>query len=220
MPAVLFDFNGVLVDDEELHFEAFRAALAERGVVLGRERYYAELLGFDDAGLLEAVLPGVAPRELEEIASRKAAEYARRSASEPRPFDGVLGLVRALYAASVPMAVVSGALGHEVRSALGRFGIADCFRCIVASEDVDRCKPDPAGYLEALRRLGDLVRSAAECVAIEDSPAGIAAAKAAGMRAIGVAHTVPREQLAQADLVAASVADLDVRAVLAVLGEG
>jgi HAD superfamily hydrolase (TIGR01509 family) len=219
MPAVLFDFNGVLVDDEELHFEAFREVLGKHGLTLDRARYYAELLGFDDAGLFRAALPGIDDHSLERLIADKARAYAAGCETGLRLFAGARELVVALHERGVHLGVVSGALRREIEGALARFGLADRFDFVVSAEDATRCKPDPLPYLtglEHLRGRGD-ARSASECVVIEDSPPGVAAARAAGMKVVAVAHTVAPEALADADLVVPVLPALGADAVLALL---
>lgn len=201
MPAaVLFDFNGVLVDDEHLHFEAFNEVLAPEGVRMTPETYAERYLGFDDRGAFAAVLRdhGRAPDEalISALIARKAEVYTRRAATDLRVFPGAAELVRRA-AAACPVAVVSGALRAEIELALARMDVRHHVVEIVAAEDVAVCKPDPEGYRAALVRLGrrfPAVR-AAGAVAIEDSLAGLEAACAAGVCAVAVAHTYAPDAL-------------------------
>lgn len=195
--AVLFDFNGVLVDDETYHWRAFREVLAPFGVRLTRPRYNARYLVYDDRTALQAMLRdarlGAALRgtarpraaTIERLLRRKRQVYARL-ASRVRIETRAARLVRAV-ARRVPVAVVSGASRREVAAALRRARLARLFRAIVTAEDVRRPKPRPDGYRLALRRLG--LRDGRGCLAIEDSPGGVAAARAAGLEVIGVATT-------------------------------
>ncbi len=214
LQAVLFDFNGVLVDDEALHLAGFNAALAPRGIVISPEAYDARYIGFDDRGAFTAMLAdhGEAPSaaSVAALIAAKSVVYADLAARSLRVFDGAAALVRAA-AEVAPVAIVSGALRGEIDVALALMGVAGCVRTIVAAEDVAACKPDPEGYRLGLARLaGDL--DAARCVALEDSVAGIAAARGAGLAVVGVAHSHPAAMLreAGATLVAERIGDVDV----------
>ena len=185
--AVLFDFNGVLIEDETHHWRAFRDVLAPLGVRLGRARYNARYLVFDDRTALRRMLRDAARgvADLERLLARKRRVYARlakRVRIDPR----AARLVRAL-GRRVSLGVVSGATRREVASALRRARLSRLFGVVVTAEDVRRPKPWPDGYRIALRRLG--LAGGRGSVAIEDSPGGVRAARAAGCAVIGVATT-------------------------------
>jgi HAD superfamily hydrolase (TIGR01509 family) len=194
--AVLFDFNGVLLDDERFHWLAFREILRPYGIPLTRARYDARYLVFDDRSALEAMLRdarlrGVPFESLLRRKRRTCARLARRVRVHPR----AARLVRAV-ARRVPIAVVSGARRSEVVHSLGRAGLKRLFGAIVTAEDVRRPKPWPDGYRLALRRLG--LRGGRSCVAIEDSPGGVRAARAAGLGVVAVATSFPAAVLRRA----------------------
>jgi histidinol dehydrogenase len=198
-PAVLFDYDGVLVDSEEQHFRAFRDTLGPLGIELARRRYDARYLAFDDRGALRAMLRDAGRRgalpPLDALLRRKRAIFRSRFGRAVRVDQPIARLLREL-ARRVPIAVVSGAARAEIAAALRRGGLAKTFRTVVAAEDVSRCKPDPEGYLLALRRLG--FTGADGCMAVEDSPGGIRAARAAGLRVLGVASSYPAAALRRA----------------------
>jgi HAD superfamily hydrolase (TIGR01509 family) len=206
--ATLLDYNGVLVDDERVHLAAFRDALAPLGVDLGEREYFERYVGFDDVGAFRAVLrdAGRTPTDTEvrALVRAKMPRYMERAAQELRVFPGAAELVRR-RAAVAPVAVVSGALAHEVRFGLERMGVLDRIAFVVAAEDTREGKPDPEGYLAAKGRVG------VPAVVIEDSAAGIAAALAAGLRCVAVAHTHSEEELARwgAHAVARDLAAID-----------
>lgn len=202
--AVIFDFNGVLVDDEEVHFQLFREVLAGEGIVLTEADYHSEYLGYDDRGVFEVALSraGRSPdlAALTVLIARKAERYSVLAASGLRVFPGAAECVRAASARG-PVAVCSGALRAEIEFALARMGVRDQILAIISAEDTTRCKPDPEGYLRTLealraRALPDL--AAAECLVIEDSLAGIEAARDAGMCPVAVAHTYTIDELTHA----------------------
>ncbi len=198
--AVIFDFNGVLVDDEHVHYELFREVLAAEGVDLDEAAYHERYLGFDDRGAFTAALVDAGraapPTYVDDLIARKAARYAEVAGAGLRFFPGAAETLAGL-ADRYPVAICSGALRAEIEYALGRLEIRDRVRSITSAEDTERCKPDPEGYLIALALLRgefpDLAPS--ECLVIEDSLAGIEAARAAGMVAVGVTHTYRREEL-------------------------
>jgi HAD superfamily hydrolase (TIGR01509 family) len=202
--AIVFDFNGVLVDDEHVHFELLRDILGEEGVAITEQDYAEEYLGYDDRTCFEVALgragQEVGRERIEALIARKADRYAEAAERGLRIFPGAVAAVRAL-ADRWPVAVCSGALLAEIELALGRMGVRDRVEAIISAEDTDRCKPDPEGYfltLDALRSTGREDLEAGHCLVFEDSLAGIRSAKAAGMWAVGVAHTYAPDALREA----------------------
>jgi beta-phosphoglucomutase len=204
--AVIFDFNGVLLDDEHLHFALFREVLGQEGVVITEHDYHGRYLGLDDRGCFEAALRDAGqstdPDRLDELIARKARRYFEEAARGLRFFPGAAECLAAL-ADRWPLAINSGALRPEIEFALTLIDRRDRVEVIVSAEDATRCKPDPQGYtlaLEGLRGrsgpLADLTPSA--CLVIEDSLAGIESAKGAGMWAVGVPNTYNADQLRRA----------------------
>jgi beta-phosphoglucomutase len=221
--AVIFDFNGVLVDDESVHCALFQEVLAQEGVTITERDYYERYLGYDDRGCFDAALKDAGRRadraRLDDLIARKARRYVEVAEQGLRFFPAAAETLRAI-AARWPVAINSGALRPEIEYALRRLDCLDRVAAIVSAEDTDKCKPDPEGYrlaYEALRTRGRADRdgdatvglSPAACLVIEDSLAGIASAKGAGMRAVGVSTTYPADQLREAgadDVVAALAA--------------
>lgn len=217
--AALLDFNGVLVDDEPLHLALFRRVLDEEGLALDEALYRREYLGLDDRGCFAAVLRGAGrPADAGRVArliARKSAYYQEEIRRGGYPFfPGAVELVRALGAAGWLLGLVSGALRDEVDGALRQAGLATRFKAIVTAEDVAASKPDPEGYRVALALLNtepplpERLVHPHEAVAIEDSPAGLEAAAAAGLATVGVAQTYDAAELAAADRVIGSVAEI------------
>jgi len=218
--AVLFDFNGVLVDDEDVHFEAFRRVLSVPGVTITHD-VYRRYLGYDDRGTIVALLAhygrgaDVGDDDLVRLVARKQASYAQLAGQHPRLGFGARALVQALRDAAVPLAIVSGARRAEIDAVLDASSLRGCFAAVVAAEDVARGKPDPEGYRLALARLEAAAGSRLHGVAIEDAPAGLQAARGAGLRCIGLATTCPAAELGGADEIVASLAALDVQRLVA-----
>jgi beta-phosphoglucomutase len=194
--AVIFDFNGTLSDDEPILFEIFRDLFGEYGRPLSAQEYFDELAGLSDPEIVRTWLGEDHPA-VDEVIERRAARYRELVADGSSVSQEVRAVVRHA-AARVPVAIVSGAARAEIEPVLDSAGLAGLARVVVAAEDVARGKPDPAGYLRALELLDDgLV--AAQVLVFEDSEAGVASAKAAGMRCIAVLGTLAPERLAGAD---------------------
>ncbi len=219
--AILFDFNGVLVDDEPLHLELFQKVLGEEGVELTEDDYYAHFLGFDDRGCFAAALEAageqVTPERLARLIERKADDYQARVEREGfATFPGAAELISQAAGAGLALGVVSGALKAEIEGALEQLGLRSSFKTVVAADDVKRGKPDPEGYLRGLADLNALAPRpsppllAREVLAIEDSPAGLEAAAACGLATLGVAQTYPATELAAADRVVERIAGLSI----------
>ncbi len=210
MIATLFDFNGVLVDDELVHMEAFREVLAPRGVVLEEAQYVERYLGFDDAGAFRAILTDrgmpATDAEIAALIEAKKPVYMRRIEGSLRVFPGAREIV-ARRAARGTVGIVSGALRHEIEHCLGIMGVREHVAFIVSAEDTTACKPDPQGYLLGVARLP----AGARAVAVEDSLAGVRAARAAGLRCAAVTHAYPAGRLrdAGAFVAVATLVDLD-----------
>lgn len=214
---ILFDFNGVLVDDEPIHLELFQRVLAEEGLALARERYYADYLGFDDRDCFAAVLAAAGREATEQgvraLIARKARLYEERIEHDGIPFfAGAVELLAAASEADLALGIVSGALRGEIDAAMRRAGVGGRLLAVVAAEDVTRGKPDPEGYRVGFARLATARAGLApsEVLAIEDSPAGLAAARGAGLRTLGVAQTYRREELTGAERTVESLGEVDL----------
>ena len=196
MHALLLDFNGTLSEDEPILCRIFQELFADAGKPLSEKEYYTELAGFSDREIVQMWLGREDPALLE----RKSARYrelADGSTVSPEAREAVR------YAAErAVVGVVSGSARAEITPVLEASGLADSIAVLVAADDIRRSKPDPEGYLIALHLLGVQPK---ESVAVEDSEAGVAAAKAAGLYCAGVTTTQPAERLAAADEVASRV---------------
>jgi HAD superfamily hydrolase (TIGR01509 family) len=227
--AVIFDCNGVIADDEPIHFELFRRVLAEEGLELTRAQYYGKYLHFDDRTCFQEALRdrgrAATPQEIAERVARKATYYRVAVAGGLRIFPGVRELVRSL-APDYPLAIASGARREEIDLIVEAAGLAGCFQTVVATEDVRRAKPAPEPFLLALERLNTARAErnarieAAQCVVIEDSVGGVEGAKVAGMRCLAVTHTYGAEALAAADRVVGSLEGVTAAALEALCAPG
>lgn len=215
-PATFFDFNGVLVNDEVVHFETFREVLSGLGVSLEEHDYLQRYLGFDDAGAFRAILEdaGQSPsaQQIATLIEAKRPLYMARARAMLPTFAGAAELVRRRAAAG-PALVVSGALRDEVELGLSVLGVRSEIVAIVAAEDTRACKPDPEGYLIGKRWLAERGQTTAaeRGLVIEDSLAGVEAAKAAKLPCVAVTHTYSESELsgAGADAVVTSLGGID-----------
>jgi beta-phosphoglucomutase len=216
--AVIFDFNGIIVDDEPIHFELFQKVLAEEGIVLTEQDYYARYLGMDDRGCFATAFrehgKEITESHLAALIKRKAGYYLDAIKKQMKLFPGVKTLVSDL-ARHFPLAIASGALRNEIELILSTVRLRDHFQAIVSAENVKTGKPDPEIFLQALSQLNStLVDSdsiaAAECLVIEDSKEGIRAARKAGMRCLAVTNSHPAEDLDEADAVVKSLEETGV----------
>lgn len=197
LKGILFDMDGVLVNNLEVHRKAFMEFFRRYGV----ERTFDELsrvfgMGNDD------IMGELMPQEIvervgiRELGHEKEAIYREIYAPTITPQAGLMELLEALKGEGMLCAVGSSGYRLNVNFVLERCNIEPYFAAIVAGDEVTRCKPDPEIYLTAAAKLG---LRAEECIVFEDAEAGIEAAKRAGMRVVALATTFSREFLQQTD---------------------
>jgi beta-phosphoglucomutase len=215
-PATLFDYNGVLANDETVHLAAFQDALLPLGITLTEADYWQKYLGFDDVGAFGAILVDAGRSAdaalIAELVEAKRPLYRARAEASLPLFPGASELIRRRAAAG-PVAIVSGALRDEIELGLAALGVEELIVSVVAAEDTRASKPDPHGYLLGIEALSKLVSvgHAQRALVIEDSLAGIEAAKSAGLPCIAVGHSYPEADLYAhgADLVVPDLESLD-----------
>ncbi|WP_448525687.1 HAD family hydrolase [Parathermosynechococcus lividus] len=205
LKAILFDFNGVILDDEPIHAALIDEILLQENLRPQRGEYDQFCLGRSDRACLDNLLSRrgrvITADYLETLIRKKAVAYQQWfTNSDPLPFfAGALPLLQHLRGSGLKIAIVTGALRSEVTLALARAEMTSAVDCIVSAEEVDRGKPHPEPYQRALEHLQqqfpELALAASDCLAIEDTFAGIESAKAAGIRVMGVAHTYPFHML-------------------------
>lgn len=222
--AILFDFNGVIINDEMLQMKAYQEVFQPYGVPLNEEQYL-QALGMDDQTFVRAAF-AKAGKDLPNgdllVIQGKKTEIHRRLLTDDLPlFHGVKTLLKAA-SREFTLGLVSMANREEIGYIFERANLASLFAIVVSAEDVDVCKPAPDCYLKGLEKLnehrrnaGQAALQASECLAIEDSPPGVASARAAGMRTLGVTNTVPAGELrgAGAEVVTKDLADWTTDAV-------
>ncbi len=198
--ALIFDFNGVLADDDPIHMEAFRQVAGEEGLSFTDQEYLDTYLPLNDRDcfrlLFEKHSRPLAAAKLAELIERKGGYYFRAIGQKAVLFTEAAGVVRTA-AGRYPLAIASGARKSEICHILEQAQLRGCFGAIVSAEDVRFGKPNPEPFLLAHAKLRerDTSLEASECVAIEDSIAGIQSAHDAGMQCLAVAHSYEPERL-------------------------
>lgn len=212
--AVIFDFDGVMVDTEPLHHEAFCEVLRAHGLDWTWEEYVETFIGFDDRdGIREAFRLAGRPlpdETLKALIQEKAKVFIGLASRGVEPYPGLLSLLQHWHT-RVPLALCSGALRSDIDPILKQLKLESVFDVITTADDVEVSKPDPASYRLTVERLAaDYVEGLkpGECLAIEDTPAGIQSAKGAGITTWAVAHTQPASALTDADRVVAKLSEL------------
>ena len=210
--AVLFDFDGVVVDSEPLHLAAFRVFAERLGVTISQAEYDSVYIGFDDRDAFRE-LYRVAGRALDGetlngLIEEKAGVFERitreRAAAGALALPGAVDLIDAVVEAGMPRAIGSGATRADIELMLGLIGRRDVFEVIVSADDVAKSKPNPETYVRCCGLLGV---EPGRAVVLEDTVAGLQSAAAAGCRTVAVANSLPAAALAShAEVVLASTA--------------
>jgi HAD superfamily hydrolase (TIGR01509 family) len=214
LKAIIFDCDGVIADTEPLHLATFQTVLAQEGITLTAKEYYTDYLALDDRGCFTLAYA----RQGRTLSDGKLAHLIRQKADYLEPvmrerlhlFPGVKEFIREA-ASRYPLAVASGALRAEVELILKHAEVRHCFEAVVAAEDVARGKPHPDPFLKARALLSERRAPSIEpayCLVVEDSIHGVRAAHEAGMRCLAVSNSYTREQLSEAEVVVASLAEV------------
>jgi beta-phosphoglucomutase len=212
LTAVIFDFDGIIVNTEPVHYRAYQEIFVPLGLGFSWEEYVSRYIGFDDREIFRRVFTanghGLDNVEMEQLMSRKASAFRHIAGSGMKPYPGVAELIRAL-SGNLPLALCSGAVRSDISPILERLDLSIAFDAIVTADDVVVSKPDPESYRLTLRKLSsaypDREILPESCLAIEDTPAGIASAKAAGIPVLAVTNSYPAERLSDAGFIVDSL---------------
>ena len=201
LKAVLFDFNGVIINDESLHEQLLADLLLGENLRMGPNDFQTYCIGRSDRACIRDLLiqrgRSVSETELDKLIQRKAQAYQQMlNQMERLPiYPDLEDFIFQLRRTPVKLAVVSGALRLEIEAVLSRINLLDVFDVIVAGDDITVSKPEPDGYLLAVQQLQNKFPqvgiSAESCLAIEDTFAGIESAKRAKIPVVGIAHSYP-----------------------------
>lgn len=206
--ALIFDFDGVVVDSEPLIFELTREMAAKEGWTITEADYFLNYLALDDRGIVKHLYSshGLAVNRArrDELIEWKFRAYARAIRDGLPALPGAVEFIRKT-AARFPLAIASGSLRSEVEHLLAKLDLREAFQMLVTADDCEKSKPEPEVFLKALAGLNRLPAfqetplKAAECLTVEDAPAGVRAAHAAGMKCLALTHSRPAQELGHAD---------------------
>lgn len=219
LKAIIFDFDGVLVDSERPHYLAFLAVAQTLGITFSWQDYLDRFIGFDDRDVFRVLLgrpPGNDPAEdkaqLATLCDRKAQQFERIVNQEIHAVPGATELVRAALTQRWPIAIASGATRQDIDLILDKINLAGCFEVIVTADDVPRSKPDPTSYAMAVEQLAHqhpaMKLLPRDCLAIEDTAAGVESARGAGLWTLGLTSTGPADVLYRAHRVVTTLENL------------
>jgi len=221
--AIIFDFDGIIVDSEGLIFNLTREMAAREGWTVTEEEYYRDYLALDDRGMVELLYQShgkpLDPERRDEVVEWKFRAYQEIIREGLPPIAGAEAFVRAC-AGRYPLAIASGSLMVEIEHLLNKLGMRDCFQVLSTADDCQQSKPDPEVYRLAIRRLNHqpAFESAplqpSECLAVEDAPLGVVAAQRAGIRCLALAHSRPTQELQHADWVEKEFAQVDLEKII------
>lgn len=214
--AVIFDFDGVIVDTEPLHYKAFQRILEPLGLGFSWEQYIETYMGFDDRDAFREAFQAndrnLSQAELNKLVSEKAGVFQDVIQDGVTAYPGAVELITKLHDSGTPIAICSGALLTDIVPILELLNVSACFDLIVTADDVQKSKPDPESYQLAYNRLCALHVDKCltlDCtIVIEDTPAGILSANSAGLKVIAVTNSYPKESLVTADHIVDSLESL------------
>ena len=216
--AVIFDLDGVLVDSYTTHFESWQQLCREWKLSM-TESEFASTFGRTTREVVAEFWSAkqFSPEDVVTLDQRKEAIFRQKLQQDFPAMDGAQQLIEDLYRAGVTVGLGSSAPPENVWLSLDLLGCRERFAAVVTGEDVSRGKPDPEVFLRCAERLGV---DPSSCVVVEDAPAGVAAARAAGMPCVGVASRGrTRDELAAADQVVDSLEQLSSDSLRRVIGE-
>lgn len=216
--AIIFDFDGIIMDTESVEFQVWNTIFAEQGVDFPLDIWLRDVVGATVANFdLAEYLATTTGRDFDLATLHEQASVARLDAqSRLTVMPGVTEILAAAKRLALRLAIASSSPHHWVDDYLKQLGLTGTFEAVMCREDVPSVKPAPDLFLRA---LGALAVSAADTIVFEDSPIGIQAAKRAGLRVVGVPNPVTsHSDLSQADLLLGSLADLPLEMIIAKLG--
>ena len=222
--AVIFDFDGIIVDSEPLILKLTQEMAAREGWSVSEEEYYRDYLALDDRGIVEHLYAThgrpVNTTRRDELVNWKSQRYEEIIRDGLPSIPGAAEFITDL-ARHYPLAIASGSVYAEINHLLTKLGLREKFSVLATADDCQRSKPDPEVYLTALMRLRGLPQfrheplQAEDCLAIEDAPLGVVAAQAAGFKCLALTHSRPAAELQHADVIASGFEDVRMRDIVA-----
>ena len=217
MDALIFDYDGVVLDSEPYHYEGFQQILKQFDITIPADIYADRYLGLTDFEGFRKIFNDYNRTDqldnIEDLVQKKTAIVQNLIRNHATAIPGTVELVKSAVDSKIPIAICSGALRDEVKIGAETLGILEHFPVIVSAEDVSQGKTDPEGYIKTCRLLSEKVGkkiSPNRCVVCEDSPAGTAAANSAGMRVCGLATSYAKHELPLADIVVENLSEISI----------
>lgn len=205
--AILWDMDGVIVDSSSFHFVAWEETFAKRGITLSQENFI-RLFGARNDFIIRDILGQELPEEeVKAIAQEKERHFREKAKGKIKLFPGVSKLLNSIRKGAFKLALASSAPRENIDFITGELKLEGYFSCIISGHEVSESKPSPQVYLLAAEKL---MAEPNDCIVIEDSPLGVKAAKAAGMRCLAVTNTHPKQDLKEADSVVDSLEEVDL----------
>jgi len=205
--AILWDMDGVISDSYPLHYASWQETFARRGVQISK-RDFTGLFGARNDFIVKTVMGNaLADDEITQIVQEKEETFRQKATGRIKPFPGVLRLLKALKQGNFKLGLVSSAPAQNIELVVNELDLTDIFDCMVSGQEVSESKPSPQIFLCGAHKLG---ASPDDCLVIEDSPLGVKAARAAGMKCLAVTNTHPRDKLTEANMVVDSLENVDL----------
>ena len=222
LKAVIFDFDGVIVDSEPLHYRAFLRVAHKFDIDFSYKQYLERYVGYDDRDGFRTMIndwrPDLTAKQqdptwLADLCQEKAHAFESIVGDGFESIQGTQQFIESING-KLPMAIASGAVESDISLILGQLRLADCFDAIITANDVTRSKPDPRTYELAVEKLAQnhptQAIEASDCVAIEDTPAGLESARRAGLSTVGLTTTYPKAKLKLANRVLETLEELTI----------
>jgi HAD superfamily hydrolase (TIGR01509 family) len=205
--SILWDMDGVIADSSLLHFAAWQETFAKRGTKFTKEDF-SKLFGARNDLIIGNIMGKDLPEgDIKIIVQEKEDNFRRRAAGSIKPFPGAVRLLNTIKKGNFKLGLVSSAPEDNIGLVVQELNLEGVFDCIVFGQEVSESKPSPQIYLLAAKKLGV---TPSDCLAIEDSPLGVKAAKTAGMKCLAVANIYPRQELEEADKIVESLENMDL----------
>jgi len=204
---ILWDMDGVIADSNSFHFAAWQETFAKRRVNFTKEDF-TKLFGTRNDFIIRNVLgEGLAEKDIESTVQEKEASFREKAKGNIKPFPGVVKLLNTIKRGNFKQALVSSAPKENIDLLISELALGGIFDRVVSGREVAESKPSPQIYLLAAEKLGAQPQ---DCIVIEDSPHGVKAAKAAGMKCLAVTNTHPKQDFEEADRVVDSLEEVDL----------
>jgi len=221
LKAVIFDFNGIIANDEPIHFELFARVMAEERIIITRDEYDLLYLPLSDRDAFKTALERHEklnnPKIISELVQRKSIYYNEVISNRDLLFPDAAEFIRKA-AHHFPLAIASGALNEEIEFILDRAGLMEFFPIIIGADKAVHGKPHPECYLNALKELNLYFKRnppivPSEVLVIEDSLGGIEGAHRAGMICLAIPNSYSKADLIEADFISDSLSEVDFKVV-------